>query len=415
MDYWLSYLISIAIGLLVGLERERAHPQKKAMGIRTFLLVSILGAIAGDHQETWISFLITLFAFSLITGSYFIVNKSASKQRSSDMGLTTEFAAGIIYCLAFISHTHLTQAAVLGPLIALILFSKIKLHQLSYEIKTNELEAALLLIFATVCIISLVPDKALDPWGVFNLRKFGILVLILGGLEFLSYLLIKLLGAKKGTLIVGFLGGLVSSTAVLLSNSKKAQANPETWNTALISTIAAKLSAALELLLIVGAISHTLFLQVLPAMIAGIAVGALGLLSILKISSPDLKADGIILKSPLDWVGVFRLSILLASILGLISITKHSFGDQASFVVSFLTGLFELHGVSLANATMFAHDKISLDVASLNILLAFNASLIAKIFMSWIFCKNKFSKYLSILFLLMIISASGVLWWGQIK
>lgn len=414
MEHWLAYIISMSIGLLVGIERERSHPQKKAMGIRTFLLVAILGAIAGDNQEIGISFLISFFAFSLITSSYFILNKQASRKTNADMGLTTEFAAGIVYCLAFISHTHLTLAAVLGPLIALILFSKIKLHQFSYDIKTKELEAALLLIFATVCIISLVPDKALDPWGLFNLRKFGILVLILGGLEFLSYLLIKILGEKKGTLIVGFLGGLVSSTAVLLSNSKKARDNPAKWDSALISTIAAKLAAAIELLIIVGALSQELLIQIFPAMFSAIIIGSLGLWSLLKLLTPDLKSDGLVLQSPLDWKGVFRLSILLGSILAVISLAKHHLGDQASYVVSFITGLFELHGVSLANATMFVHEKISLEVASLNIILAFNASLLAKIFISWSFCKNQFSRYLSILFLLMIIVSAVVLWWRSV-
>lgn len=412
MEYWLAYIISIAIGLLVGLERERSHPQQKAMGIRTFLLIALLGAISGDQQPVWISFLITLFVFSLISSSYFILNKNKGTLHSNDKGLTTEFAAGIIYCLAFISHSHLTLSAVLGPFVALVLFSKIQLHQFSYDIKTKELESSLLLIFATVCIISLVPDKPLDPWGLFNLRKFGILVLILGGLEFLSYLLIKLLGEKKGTLIVGFLGGLVSSTAVLLSNSKKAKNDPQHWDSALISTIAAKLAAGIELLIIVAAISKTLLLTILPPISAALTVGLIGLGSILKIKSPNLKSDSLVLKSPLDWKGVFRLSILLAAILAVISAAKHLFGDQASFLVSFITGLFELHGVSLANATMFSHEKISLSVAALNIILAFNASLIAKTFISWSICKNNFSKNLSFLFALMILASSTVLWWS---
>lgn len=408
MEHWIAYIISVVMGLLVGIERERAHPHQKALGIRTFLLVAILGVLAGDDQPQWISFLITLFVFSLIGISYFSGLKLSKHQ--NDRGLTTEFAAGIIFCLSYLSHTHQTLVAVLGPLVALILFSKVKLHEFSYHIKTNELEAALLLILAAVTTISLVPDKAIDPWGIFNLQKFGILVLILGGLEFLSYLLIKILGEKKGTLLIGFLGGLVSSTAVLLSSAKKANSDPQRWSTALVSTLASKAAAAIELLFIVGFISSPLLLKVLPFMMTAILIclAALGLT--LKFSRPDLQANGFELKSPLDWKGVLRLSILLASILALISAAKIWFGDQASFLISFMTGLFELHGVSLANATMFAQENISREAASLNILLAFNASLVSKMFMSWTLCKNKFSSYTSIIFFLMML-VSILTWW----
>lgn len=409
LEHWTAYIISVAMGLLVGIERERSHPHQKALGIRTFLLVAILGVLAGDDQPTWISFLMALFVFSLIGISYATGLKQTRSQ--NDRGLTTEFAAGIIFCLSYLSHTHPTLVAMLGPLVALILFSKAKLHEFSYNIKTNELEAALLLILATVTTVSLVPDKAIDPWGIFNIQKFGILVLILGGLEFLSYLLIKILGEKKGTLLIGFLGGLVSSTAVLLSSAKKSHTDPQRWSTALVSTLAAKMAAAIELLFIVGFISSSLLFKILPFMTIAILICLTALILTLKFSSPDLQSNGFELKSPLDWRGVLRLSVLLASILALISGAKIWFGDQASFLISFLTGLFELHGVSMANATMFAQENISMQTASFNILLAFNASLVSKIFMSWTLSKNKFSHYTTIIFSLMMVS-SILIWWS---
>jgi uncharacterized membrane protein (DUF4010 family) len=120
LDQWQPYLIAVVIGLLVGIERERAHPNQKAMGVRTFLLISLLGAIAGGLQNPWLATLLTAFALSLIVVSYFL--QSSSKSSEIDRGLTTEFAAGLIFSLGFISHQSPSLAAMLGPLVAMILF-----------------------------------------------------------------------------------------------------------------------------------------------------------------------------------------------------------------------------------------------------------------------------------------------------
>ncbi len=114
---------------------------------------------------------------------------------------------------------------------ALILFSKTWLHRFTNAIKPSELQAALLLLLAGVSIISLVPDSPIDRWAIFNPRKFGYIVLILATLEFSSYVLTKMIGQKTGTLVVGFLGGLVSSTAVLVSTARRAKIEPKSWRT----------------------------------------------------------------------------------------------------------------------------------------------------------------------------------------
>jgi uncharacterized membrane protein (DUF4010 family) len=394
------------IGLLVGIEREKSHPSPKSMGIRTFLLICLLGSIAGGIQNILIGLLITTFSLSLIAISYF--NQTKLKQDETNLGLTTEFAAGIVFCLGYITHEAPTLAAVTGALLAVILFSKATLHHFIKTIKPSELQAALLLFLSTVVIINLVPDKIIDPWGIFNPKKFGYLILILASLEFLSYVLAKVLGVNKGLALVGFLGGFVSSTAVLLSSSKQAAKNPERWTQLLSSTLAAKLAAIIELFLIVFIISPPLFFKIIFYFVSAFLVISLALLYFLRkaTSSTQTNVDFEI-RSPLDWRGVFRLSILLATILALLSVTKLWLGDKASMALSFLTGLFELHGVSLANATMFSQSQIDSKTAVSNIVLALIASLVAKITISWIICRGPFSRALTLVFSLMIVVTIG--------
>lgn len=403
---WQPYLISIVIGLLVGIERERAHPRHKAMGVRTFLLLSLLGAVVGGLNNLWLSILLTSFALGLILISYF--NQVKLQDGTSDPGLTTEFAAGIIFCLAYASHQAPALSALTGPVVALVLFSKPALHRFTQRIQQKELEAALYLLLAAVVVINLVPDEVIDPWGIFNPRKFGYLVLTLGALEFGSYILVKVIGGQKGFLVIGFLGGLVSSTAVLLSSARQAKHTPEQLKNLVGSSLAAKLAALAQLLFIVGLVSPQLLLSVSIPAAAGITIGTIALFFVAR--KAHKQTSSLALESPLDWKGVLRLSILLAVILGLITITKTWLGEQATFAVSFLTALFELHGVSLANATMFRQGVLTAQGATSSIILAMIASLVAKIGISWIVERGAFARRISFIFILMI-AAIGLVGW----
>ncbi len=407
MEHWQPYFIAIVIGLLVGIEREKAHPTQKTMGVRTFLLLSLLGAVAGDIQNIWLSTLVAAFAFGLILISYFSQTRSHSPK--ADQGLTTEFAAGIIFCLGFTAHQSPALSALMGPIVALVLFSKSALHRFTHTLKPSELEAALLLLLAFVVVVNLVPDTYIDPWGIFNPKKFGFLVLILGALEFASYVLTKIIGIRASGLVIGFLGGLVSSTAVLLSSARNSKKLPATWKAQVSSTLSAKLAALIELLVIIILVSpDNLFMKVFLSVAAGLAIGGVALA--FSVKNSHAKNMQIELKSPLDWKGVLRLSLVLAAILALISASIKLLGEGATFAVSFLTGLFELHGVTIANATMHSQGQLSTDVASLSIIFAVVASLIAKIAMSWIVDRGPFSRAITGVFVLMIIAIGATTW-----
>lgn len=406
LEQWQPYIISVVIGLLVGIERERAHPTHKAMGVRTFLLISLLGAVVGGINLLWLSISVTMFALLLIAMSYFAEINSNDGQE--DRGLTTEFAAGIVFCISYISHQSPALAALIGPVVALILFSKPTLHSFTHKIKRNELEAALVLLLTAVVIINLVPDKVIDPWGIFNPKTFCYLVLTLGVLEFGSYVLVKLIGGQKGFLIVGFLGGLVSSTAVLLSSARQAQQSPEQIRNLVCSSLAAKLAAFSQLLLIVGLVSPEILLSVAWPAAAGIVSGAIFLFIISR--KAEYKTSSLTLSSPLDWKGVLRLSILLAFILALTTLTKNILGEQATLAVSFLTALFELHGVSLANATMYKQGVLTQAGATGSIILAMIASLVAKVGISWIIEGQGFAKRISYIFIPMIFIIGSIGW-----
>ena len=398
MTQWKPYFISIAVGLLVGIERENSKADQKALGVRTFLLLSLLGAIAGEIQILWLTAIVSIFALGLIFTSYII--QIFSQPAEVHLGLTTEFAAGIVFITGLIAHSSPVIAATIGPVVALILFSKVTLHRFTHDIKPLELKAAITILLIAAVVIDLVPDSTIDPWGLLNPRNFGLLVLTLATLEFSSYLLLKAIGEKKGSLVIGFLGGLVSSTAVLLSSAKQSKLKTDSWRFFLCTVLVAQLASLIELLVIVFLISQILFMSIIPAVISGVIFCGICLALLWRNQVPQISE--LTLKSPLDWRGVFRLSVIFAILLAMVSSAERWLGNDAIFTLSFLSGLFELQGISLANATLFSQDHVSIEVASRSILLAVIASLFAKILTSCFLTRNRFSIFLTLIFIPMI-------------
>ncbi|MGE0762567.1 MAG: MgtC/SapB family protein [Bdellovibrionales bacterium] len=399
MEYWSPYLIAGLLGLLVGIEREKAHPLGKTMGVRTFVLLALLGALAGGAEEIFFGFAIAIFVLLSIVVAYFI----SSKEKPDDMGLTTEFAAAVVFVIGYGAHHEPLLSAVLGPVVALVLFSKKTLHRFTATIRPSELQAAILLMLLAVSVLRLLPDRAVDPWSILNPKKFGLLVLVLAGLEFTGYVFSKIFGAKKGSLISGFLGGFASSTAVLLSTARKSTQLPKESSALLSSAVAAKAAALIELLIIVAMVSPPLLMRVAMPVSASLIV-AVGALLLMGRKAPRASTP-MDLHSPLDFSGVVRLSVFLAVILALVAAVQKSLGTGATQLAAFFTGLFELHGMSLAIATMFDQGQMPLEAAGDSILIGVVASLTAKIGMAWVITRSSYSRRLTVVFLLMALAA----------
>lgn len=408
MEALLPFTISILIGLLVGIERERSHPAQGAMGVRTFLLISLLGFLAGWIQNIWVGIITSVFALSIILFSYVTSVRSPRNHSKHDRGMTTEIAAAVIFALGFTSHQDPALVALIGPLVALVLFSKKSLHRFTALIKPSELEAAILLLLIGVSVVSVLEDKVVDPWGLFNPKKFGMLILMLAVLEFSSYLAIKFLGARKGPYVIGFLGGLVSSTAVTLSIAREANKSPESWRRLSGTVLIAKVASLSELILIVAFVAPSLLLLAAPPILAAIFVGVTAVVILERV--PQSSSHQMQLPSPLDLKGVLRLAILLAAILAAVGVTRRLLGEDATALVTFLAALFEAHGSALATVTLFEQGNLSERAAVGNLILVAAASMVAKIGICWVIDRGRFAKMASVVFFIMCL-VLGFTWW----
>src|SRR5690606_31784498 len=59
------------------------------------------------------------------------------------------------------------------------------------------------------------------PFGGISPSKTWLLVVILAAISYCGYVAVRLLGGTRGELVAGVVGGLVSSTAVTVTNARR--------------------------------------------------------------------------------------------------------------------------------------------------------------------------------------------------
>lgn len=399
IDQIIPFGIALLIGLIIGIERERRHPAgSRAMGVRTFMLIALLGTLAATSHEPFLTLATSLFVFGVIALSY----HKASEGKRQSLGLTTEIAAAVVFFLGYLTPKLPLITSILGIIVLLALFSRTKLHVFSRDtVKNKEITAAIIILVIGLVILPFLPNHVIDPWEVFNPRRYALLILILAIIEFSGYIAIRIFGDRLGLLLTAFFGGLVSSTAAFLILTKLSKNQKESQSILIASGLLATNAMLIVTIVLLSILSHTLIHQLFVPILSMIAIGFLRAWSVIK--NNHRATQSFTPDNPLDLKGIFKLATFIVGMLAIITIAKQNIGANAVALISFLGGLFEVHSVNIANATLFIQSKLSLIDAKNAIGLALSASFITKFFLAWSLGDKQFALKSTIYLVLMLL------------
>jgi len=217
--------VALALGMLVGLERERTQDHTTAFaGVRTFALIALLGATASYLDLRlglpWLALAVFIMLAILVIASHVVVSIRGK------MGITTEVTALLAFLLGVLCiHGSIAIAAAIGVTCALLLALKDWLHTLAGRIESSDVEATLKFAIVTVIILPLLPNRDFGPLpiNVINPYIIWLMVVLICGLNFVSYILVKIMNKEQGLGLTGLLGGLVSSTALTLGFAQRSR------------------------------------------------------------------------------------------------------------------------------------------------------------------------------------------------
>ncbi len=235
----LRLIVALALGLLIGLERERSRDEHKQLifgGVRTFPLVSLLGygcAWLYRLGLTWLPGLGLLVVFGLAAAAY------AGKLRAGRLGATSEVAVLLTYITGVLTLlSDIRLAMTLGVLTTILLSEKAALEALVERLDKAEFLAMLRFLLVTFIIYPVLPDESFTQFHL-NPARIWRMVVLVSALGFVGYFLIKKFGSRVGLWLSGLMGGIVSSTAVSITTGRLAQRQPERGAEALQATLLA--------------------------------------------------------------------------------------------------------------------------------------------------------------------------------
>jgi uncharacterized membrane protein (DUF4010 family) len=198
--------LALALGMLVGLEREWSN---KDIGVRTFsmtALLGLLGALLGPP-------LLVLSGVAVLILIVFANLRGLQVARKLEA--TTSVALAIIFLLGvLVGQGHLFTPVACSILVAMLLALKPQLRAFAGGLSQQEVRSALLLALLGFVIWPLLPDRFIDPWQLLQPREDWITVVVIACLGFLNYVLLRVYGSK-GIYLTAVFGGLVNSTATV--------------------------------------------------------------------------------------------------------------------------------------------------------------------------------------------------------
>jgi uncharacterized membrane protein (DUF4010 family) len=387
METLLNLGLALALGLLVGMERgwqeRKAAEGSRIAGIRTFGLIALLGAlcelIAGATGEILLG--IAFLGFALLMASAHVAETRTSK----DYGVTTLIAALITFVLGALSvRGERVVAAAAAVITTIILSLKPILHRWLQRIAPQELTAALKLLLISVVILPVLPDRGYGPWQALNPHELWWLVVLIALVSFAAYCAVKIAGTERGILLAGFLGGLVSSTAVSLQLSRLAGKGLQR-NIIAAGILMASATMFVRVLFFAAVLNPGLAKLLGPptfAMALWLFVAA-----VLQTRKTERAAlDSFKLRNPVELGQALQFGLLLAIIILASHAARAWLGEAGIYLLAAVSGLADVDAITLSMSRL-ALGEISIRSGAIAVLAATMVNTLTKATLVAIFAR----------------------------
>lgn len=381
LEFLPRYVVALAIGLLMGLERER-NPTAKA-GLRTFALTALFGVLAShlaDKTDTpWL-----IVAGLLLAGGMIIAAYLRQPVESGDPGTTTVSAVLICYGLGVLCWLdELQLAAMLGIGATVLLYFKAELRGISQTLTRRDLISILQFAVLSLIVLPLLPIQGFGPYGALNPHQIWWMVVLISGIGLAGYAALRIVGQRRGTLLIGLLGGVVSSTATTLTFSRHARDNEAMSHVSVIVIVLANLVVLVRLAVLVGVLSGAMFAKLAPILAAGLLTGTLAAWYGLHKLKPGSEAPELSLSNPTEIRSALTFGLLYAAVLLASAWLSDMAGPRGLYAVAAASGLTDVDAITLSTLRLFSLHNITAGQAVFAILLAFVANLVFKSGLVW--------------------------------
>ncbi|HKO88776.1 MAG TPA: DUF4010 domain-containing protein [Burkholderiales bacterium] len=369
------YLTALAIGLLIGLDRER-NPTAKA-GLRTCALVALGGALSADLAQTFSASSIIAVglggvALMMITAYY----HHHEDFHEWDPGTTTIAAVMACYLLGALTVAGSARLAViLGVLTTMLLYFKAELGGGARKLERHELVSILQFAVVAFVVLPLLPDRNFGPYGALNPRHIWLMVVLISGVSLTGYIALRIVGGRHGGWLLGLFGGLVSSTATTLAYARRARDVPEALGVATTVVVTANIVLLARLLVLASIVSPDILAALSPVLGTSFIAGAGVFALVVGRQRSDSELAPPSVRNPTELRSALAFAALYAAVLLLSAWLGDVWGREGAYAVALTSGFVDVDAIALGNLRLYGLGQISdLDaIASIVIALSANA------------------------------------------
>ncbi len=368
------------LGALVGLERQVAESEsqgeKDFPGVRTFAFTSLLGALSvllTGSFGPWIG--VALFA-AMVT--FLVLRYRHQVAQREDVGYTTEVASMCAFAVGALAQSEqLLIATVVTVAMVALLRSKRALHRAADLLSPADMEILIRFLVITLIVFPLLPSEPLDLFGgVLRPRDVWRMVVLISGLSFVGYALMRFRAGRAGYALTGMLAGLVSSTAATFSYARAARANPGSRHFEALVALAVS-AAFLRMLIMLSIVSPMLLTQV--ALPLGL-MSAVGLALVVWRHQPQGELGSApSFENPLTLRLALSFAAIYGTVLVLIHLAQESFGGSAVYALSALAAIPGADAPMLSLARLANDGGLDVHTAALGVLVVAVATTLAKL------------------------------------
>lgn len=385
----MPFIISLCIGLLIGLERER-NPTARG-GLRTFSLVALSGCLAAligtQLAAPWIIAAGLIVLGGMMIATYF------RRPDPADPGTTTIAAVVVCYSLGVMVWLGYLQLAVtLAILTTVLLYFKPELRGVSQTLSRRDILSILQFGVLSLVILPILPNQGYGPFAALNPRQVWWMVVLVSGLSLAGYAALRLAGQRHGVLLTGLLGGAASSTATTLAFSRHVKNDADLAPQAALIILLANWALLIRLTIIVAVVTPALLVDVLWLLGGGLLAGFIHLAYLWRELGKNTagphpqnrrNAPELIITNPAEIGPALTFGALYGVILLAAAWLTHNASAQGIYVLAGVSGLTDLDAIALSSLRLANLGSIDANTVLTVLLVALCANMLFKGSLAW--------------------------------
>ena len=413
MDYHDLTTLGIAFGLgmLVGLQRQKANSEMA--GVRTFTLIAVLGVLAGflsrDYQNPFILPVLGIAVTSLLVAANLIKIKAFT---NPDIGQTTEVAALMMFAIgAYLVMGDRVLGVIIGTSMAVLLYVKERLHGFIDKLQEKDLAAIMTFAGISLVVLPILPNKTYGPYEVLNPQNIWLMITLIVGLSVLGYFIYKFVGKKVGIISNGVLGGLISSTATTVSYARKTTDTISISKmAAFVITTASAIALARVMVEVSVVVPEKIPEMLLPLIIEFVVMALICVVMFYSIKKDSSNEKMPVPDNPAQFKSAIIFGLLYGAILLAVAFAKEELGSEGLYLVAIISGLTDVDAITLSLSQLIKTESLNPTTGWRLILLASMSNLAFKGVMAGVLGSKQLGRWIAISFGIAIIVGVLLIW-----